>query len=447
MSETYNMNYQSGMNLGLSGRYCVQVVDSNTNEIISDYGWHKNLILNTGMDGIASHVLSSVSSVGICGTGSRPNYITSSIQTITQSGNFIGLVDYSYFTSFTQSLIGANNTMSYSSIVVPGDLIVDQDFSQSVVTLVSGSILYVSGSGQTFSTPKTFTIWKTSQTRFHGESKRSITYLIGFNDTSSWNCGSVISGSTVTMRRTYTFAAEVSSQSYAEVGCSWDSTANGAVFSRVVLPQTISLSPAQQLRLIYDLVVSYNYNGPVTKSINISGWPVFPSTTTSGTESMENFLPPTVNSNGLASGVGPFTDGLYALDPSSINVVNSVGHLSPFYIFASTVSASVFTGSIGFGTAAASRPGDYGNTGIAVSYITGTYTLVKSAYLTIYQATSSNIMTIGFGMDYTLGGSEPVAPYDQNGQCMIFVFDQPQTKTSLQTLTLGWRWSWSRVLQ
>jgi len=436
------MDYQGGIGMGISGRYCVRVIDSRTNEVISDYGWHKNLILNTGMDGIAYNNLANVSAYAVCGTGSRPNYITSSTQAITQSGNYIGLNDYSYWTSFTQSL-DTNGTRSYNSIVQAGDLIVDQDFSQSMVVWTSGSILYVSGSGQTYTSPKTFTIWKTSQTNLQGESQRTNNYYPGFVNTSSWNCGTVISASVVTMRRTYNFAVETQTQSYAEVGCSWDSNPNGAVFSRIVLPQTVSLSPAQQLRLTYDLVVAYNYNGPVYKTINISGWPVAPSTTTSGTESIQSFLPPTVDSNGNSAGNGPY--GLWALDPSGQHMPGNSP--IPFCIFASDVSASVVTGSIGYGTAI-DRPGDYGYTGMTTYYVPGTYTLTRNAYLTIYQATSSNINSIGFGMyGYNPFTQTWIPPWQSIAQAMVFVFDQPQTKTNLQTLTLGWRWSWSRVLQ
>lgn len=431
-------NYQGGaIGIGLQGKYRVQVVDSVTNEIVSDYGWHKNLILNTGLDGVASNTISTLHTFGICGTGSRPNFFTSSGQAITQSGNYIGLNDYSFFTSFTQS-ITTNGTASYSSLVQIGDVVIDQDQSQSLVTGVSGSYLSVSGSSgsRTFATPKTFTIWKTSQTGLQGESKRSNTYYTGQTG-SIWNCGSVVSASTATLRRTYTFAVETQTQSYQEVGVSWSGTANGPVFSRVMLPQTVSLSPAQQLRLTYDLVTTYGPTVSSSKIISIAGWPVAPSTSTSGTESqIQSFTPAIVDSNGGNTGLGSF--GVVGLDPFG----------GSFYIFAVESTASAYTGSITYGSGTL-RPGDFSTGGWTIgNYVTGSYTNTKANQMALTQAVLTDIRSIGFGAgDFVIGQFNFVDPNDQNGQATVFIFDQPQTKTNLQTLTLSWRWYWNRVIQ
>jgi hypothetical protein len=434
------MEYQSGIGIGLSGRYCVQVIDSTTNAVVKDYGWNKNLILNSGMDAVASNFISNLSAYAACGEGNRPNYITSSTSTITQSANYIGMADFTGIASFNQSL-DTNGTRSYNNLVTPGDLIIDQDMSQSVVITSSfdGTTLTISGSGFTYTTPKTFTIWKTSQTGLQSESQRTNTYLAG-------QCGTTISGTMTSMRRTFNFAVESQTRSYAEVGCGWHNT--GPLFSRVVLPQTVSLVPNQQLRMIYDLNVSYGPTGSFFKSINITGWPVAPSTTTTGTESLQNFLVPIVDSNGNPTGNGP--NGCYTLDPSATYTPSSTYNYScyPFSIFASDVSASVYTGSIGYATGV-NRPGDY--TTIAPTlgnYITGTYTNTKSAYFSIYQANLLNIRSIGFGTLVTNQFSNPVIyPYDPTGSTMVFVFDQPQAKTNYQTLTFAWRWTWNRIIQ
>ncbi len=430
-----NGNYESGINLGLSGKYRLQVVDAPTQAVVADYGWKPNLITNTGLDAIASFAVAQMSTYGVSGTGSRPNYITSSTSTITQSGAYIGLVDTSYFTSFTQS-VSTNGTASYSSLVKAGDLIIDQNLSQSTVVLVSGSILYVTGSNLNYTTPLTFTIWKTSQTNLQGESQRVTNYFPGSSSLVGWNCGTVISGSTLTMRRTYTFNVESATQSYTEVGCSWNGNYNSEVFSRVLLPTPIILSPLQQLRMTYDLVASYGPFYPVYKTASISGWPVLPSTDTSGTESLQNLTPTTIDTNGALAGVGQYNIG-GAIEPYSSG--------QSFCVFASSVSASLITGSVNTQSNAVTRPGDYtSGPSYITPYVNGTYTLAKYGTLSIYQATMSNIYSIGFG---TLFGFITVWPYDTAGQCMAFVFNQPQTKTNLQTLTLGWRWTWNRTIQ
>lgn len=438
MSETQNLNYQNGINVGLSGCYCIQVVDSTTDEIISDYGWHKNLILNSGMDAVASVALNIISQYAIAGTGSRPNYFTSSASTITQSANYIGLVNSSSIISFNQSA-STNGTASYTSIVQVGDVIIDQFQSQSVVITSSldGKTLQISGSGLTFSTPRTFTIWKTSQTSMQGENQRTSNYYPGFANTSSWNCGTVQSGSTLVMRRSYNFNPEVQSQSYTEVGTCWNSNTAVPIFSRYVLPQAVVLAPAQQLRLIYDLSVSYGQFGLITRSLNISGWPVGPSTNTLGTESIQNFNAPVIDANGNPNGSGIW--GILSLDPSNQN---------EFFVFASTYTASFYTGSATTGLANALPFAESSPLSSVGSYVPGTYTNTKTGVLSIYQATSSNIMTIGFGTNvYNQFFNLVDNPWGNYGQCMIFAFNQPQTKTSFQTLTLTWRWNWSRVIQ
>ena len=427
-----NTNYEGGINIGLSGKYRLQVVDAETSAIVSDYGWHKNLILNNGMDAMGNPngpLLASLSSWGVSGTGSRPNYITSSTSTITQSGAFIGLTNYTGLTSFTQS-VTTNGTASYTSSVEVGDLIVDQSLSQSTVVGVSGSILYVTCSSLTYTTPKTFTIWKTSQYGLQGESQRSANYLPGSSSLVGWNCGTVFSGSTVTYRRTFNFATEVASQSYNEVGCSWNGNTNGGMFSRIVLPQTVVVAPNQLLRMTYDLQTSFGPFYSVYKTASITGWPVLPATDTSGTESLQNLIPSLVDING---NVG----GYQALDP--------VGGSSTFCVFASNVNSPLYTGSANT-QSAVYRLGDFSSpyNGLFYGpYVNGTYTTVKYGTLSIYQATSSQLYSIGFGIYQQYGPQ----PYDGTGQAMTFVFNQPQTKTNLQTLTLGWRWTWSRTIQ
>ena len=130
------------------------------------------------------------------------------------------------------------------------------------------------------------------------------------------------------------------------------------------------------------------------------------------------------------------TDGT----PSSVNSTGLDPTGDNFSIFASTVNAPLYTGSAGFNMGVA-RPGDYTNALTFTPYVPGTYTTVKYGTLSIYQALSSQIYSIGFGQ---FAG---YSPYDSGGQCMVFLFNQPQTKTNLQTLTLGWRWTWNRIIQ
>lgn len=459
-----NITIQNGINLALAGAYRVQVFDAKTQEIVSDYGWHKNLILNVGMDAVASNALADLMHYGVAGTGSRPNNITSSIQAITQSGNWIGLADYSYLTSFTQSWNDLYGTRSYTSTVQAGDLIIDQDFTQSTVVLVSGSYLYVTGSDtNTYVTPKTFTIWKTSQTRLQGEISRSAVYFQGSSSLVGWNCGTVFSSSLTNFstsiavhRRTWDFTVENQSRSYTEIGTSWDGTRFNSCFSRVLLPQSVSVSPNQQLRLTYDLMTIFGPFSPQYSTASIAGWPVAPSTTTIGTQSLQSFMTSYVSTNGSTATWGAYGN-VYPLDPGApcggigcYTIANCSVWVSEDTSFLNTSSVILIPGqsnAVSRTMIPALDSGTEWSPGTIAPYINGTYAQYKYGTLGIYQGVSNNIRCMGFGGTANVNCYGLTPNVYGGGQCMLFIFDQPQTKTNLQTLTLQWKWSWSRVIQ
>lgn len=447
MNDTDNeLHLKGGINLSMHGAYRIQVVDYSTKSVVKDYGWHKNLILNSGMDAVASTVISVLTSVGICGTGSRSNSITSSTSQISQSDAQIYLMDASGLTDFTSSIF-TNGTMSYAAAAQVGDVIIDSDNSQSMITSVSvdGVNLFVNVS-QSFSTGKTFTIWKTSQTGLQGEVHRSATYnLVGSSSLVGWNQGSEISCSTIVNRRTYDFVVETATRSYTEVGVSWTGTSFGGVFSRALLPVSISIAPSQQLRMTYDLSVTYGPTLPVYKTASIVGWPVFPSTSTIGSESIQNFVPSRVNTNGGNAGtVTGVSSEATCLDPGATNTFYGGSTFAQFTVFASTNSTPLYTGSVGVGNATA-RTGDF-VIGSLSSYVVGSYERYKTATLAITQNNSTSLRSIGFGL-YNYSGGTRNTPNDTTAQAMTFIFDEPQTKTNLQTLTLTWKWNWYRVIQ
>jgi len=444
MNDTDNeLHLRGGINLSMQGAYRVQVVDYSTKSVIRDYGWHKNLILNSGMNAITGTSIASLTSVGVVGTGSRPNSITSSTQQITQSGQYIYLDNTSSIESFTQSF------STYGSLVSVGDLIIDEDNSQSyVISVVSSSLLYVD-TNYTYNNTKSFVVWKTSQKGLEKEVHRISNYLIGSSSLLGWNCGTYVSGTTTVNRRTYDFQVETLTMSYSEIGTSWTNTANKDCFSRVVLPFTTSLSPGQQLRMTYDLFVSYGPNVPTYKTASIVGWPVSPSTSTIGTESIQSFIATSVNTNGTSTGLG--TGGSCALDPAVTSYSYGGTSFFGFSVFISSDSRSLVTGSgIVAGGAIARSLNTEWVMGNPTSYVvaTGSYGLIKTATHTIYQSNLTDIRSIGMGSAYNPNGyGWSVSPYDAMGQAMTFVFDEPQTKTNLQTLTLSWKWNWYRVIQ
>ena len=72
-----NMTIPAGVGQGLSGKYKVFVVDKDNNIVWEQKDWHKNLILNQGMDALYGVVYAGVMYYAACGNGTIVNAITS----------------------------------------------------------------------------------------------------------------------------------------------------------------------------------------------------------------------------------------------------------------------------------------------------------------------------------------------------------------------------------
>jgi hypothetical protein len=425
---------EAGVGMALWGRYKVQVLDANKN-IVADYPWSDNMILNAGMDAIAvSCSLASCNAVGIVGTGTRPNTISGSTSQITQSGAQLFLIDQTGLPDFTSSY------SAYAAAVQVGDVIIDSDGSESMVRSVSGSgmNLYVDNSAS-YSTGKNFVVFKTSQTRLQSESKRSSTYLAGSSSILGWNCGTVISESQVTMRRTYDFTQEVGPVVYTEGGVSWTSTANAQVFARYVFPYSVNMLTDFIFRMVHDFSVRYTPAIERYRTIDsgsqpvITNWPVAPATTTEGSESIQNFMCPTVDTNGGGAA--------NCLDPAAFTISYSYGGTwASIFISEDSVALSPFGSATTRGSAVTYQ------SSAGQGYVPGSYTYVKATKFNIYATPTTNLYSIGLGQNYVVFPSVFYYPYQNGHQAFCFKFQQPQTKTNTQELFVGFRFTWDRVL-
>lgn len=89
---------------------------------------------------------------------------------------------------------------------------------------------------------------------------------------------------TIYLRKTYDSETEVSNQNINEVGFF---TSGDVMFSRVVLPSTVTVLTGQQLRLTYELQVTIGPITPTPIAPAITGW------TTDGDSQLEGFFPDT----------------------------------------------------------------------------------------------------------------------------------------------------------
>lgn len=88
------------------------------------------------------------------------------------------------------------------------------------------------------------------------------------------------------LRKTYDSETEVSNQNINEVGF-FTEASEGVMFSRVVLPSTVTVLTGQQLRITYELQVTI---GPITPTADA---PVITDWTTDGDSQLEGFFPDT----------------------------------------------------------------------------------------------------------------------------------------------------------
>jgi hypothetical protein len=229
------------------------------------------------------------------------------------------------------------------------------------------------------------------------------------------------------MWRTYDFSVEVSPTIYNEAAVSWAATigSGNSVLNRIVFPLPVTVNASQKLRLYYQLNVMLAPTASAPRpNVTVTGWPVGPSTNTNGSESIQYLSPSYGISSINADGTIYANGNRSALEPSD----NNSG------IFISTNSASLAT----YGTGIGRATGETWAVNILTNgpYITGSYTLAKTATFSAVSFNASNLRSMGLG---ATGGAASQNYY-------AFVFDQPQTKTNTQTLTLSFVYSWGRVL-
>jgi hypothetical protein len=197
------MNNEKTLEMGLEGFYKVAIVDAEGNEIWRQPEWRKNLILNQGMDALASFHLAEVMRYGVAGTGTRLNFITSSASSASVIEGGLALnVQAGGIQDFTTTTYGG-----WTGCLSAGDVIQFADGTEVKVGSVSATSAGVTPTS-TVAT-QSFTIWKTSQTGMQAEMRRGGSGIAGSSYlTGTGNCGSSTTLNRINYLRTYDFALE-----------------------------------------------------------------------------------------------------------------------------------------------------------------------------------------------------------------------------------------------
>lgn len=419
---------KGGINHQMQGFYKTFVVKGDTDEVVWEQPeWKKNLILNNGMNQVYTNCIVDLMLYAASGVGTRPNSLDGGASTISQSGATVYMVGRTGLADFTSS----NGT--YAASVEAGDVIQYSNLSESFVTTVTDGFNLQVTPNYTFSTPLTFTIWKTSQTGLESEVSRSTSYLVGASYARTTQAGNV-----ATHRRTYDFSVVGSSQTYNELGICWTGTIGDAtVFSRFLLSPSITIDPGFKLRVMYDLQTTWL---PITesyKTASIGNWPVAPSTNTLGTESLQS---PSANKPLLISEVNSF-DGSSQLSQSILDPA--------WTTYDSTHYASVWvspntTNLASFGSPSVDRSSNSYSTTVMskAAYVNNSFYLDKTGTFTAASFNRSDLASVGLGV----GSSTTTLAATTARQGMAFRFNQTQSKANTQTLSFTYRWAWTRTL-
>lgn len=412
-----------------SGQFKVQVVRNG--QVIEDRPWRKNLILNSGLNIIRSYMWADAFHYASAGTDGSANY--------EDSGAGTAASDAAGNVTFTTYSLAVSRT---------GAIILWDSGEIGRITGGSGASCTITPAPGGAGIPDgPFTLFRAERTTLvaprvgptYGYTR---TYLANYPHTFT-----SVNGNAITMRRTYDFPVEGSPVIYQEVGVHpvW---ANGATcFSRMTIPGGISLGVGDQLRLVYQLVVTFGpINAVQTGTMNVTGWPVLPALTTNVKWAIWKVGLSGVNADG-STGYAVPADWCHTNEPA---VLQPLGLDGSWTMWLSSTRAGYGTWT--FPGTSPNHPNYYDSNYAGwpqfVNYDSSglVYSVEKQMKV---GTTSANYDTWGYVRAFGQGFGMTTYPFYQSQATQVgwtVEFDEDQTKTNIQNLALGMKFSWSREL-
>ena len=400
--------------LVLQGRFKVQVVEDG--KVIEDRPFEKNLIMDLGMDNIASNEICDLFLSCSSGTGTTAQKVDSGATTASRLGNTV---------TSSASFFGSGDV---------GKLIKWDSGEEARITVYnSGTSVTVDTSGTIGS--GAFTMWNVALTSLASYHADYSSYLTG-----SGNCGTSRSGSTLTHRRTFDFPAEAGSVAIEELSVA---AAGGGsnIFSRILLSSTVNLTIGQQLRVIYELDVTLSPTTLTANTPSATGWPVAPATGVDGDEMWQAVQMSAVDtSTGATVTTGTELAGGESGAGASMDPFTSTSGTLGSWAFISSDATAHNT----FPSAGPDRSSNAVEKELAHdAYSNGTFTRTRSCTFAVGEANRTDWRSVGVGNKNSTAGYRP---YQGAHQGLVFIFDEEQTKENTHTLTLTFRWTWSQTL-
>lgn len=249
-----------------SGRFKVQVVDARTGKVVEDRPWQSNLILDSGLDRLATETWSAQLTYGVAGTGNTPTKDLPDApgDTYSQSGTTITRV---------------SGTRDFSAGDI-GKLIRWSGGQETYITAYTSATQVTAGTSQTVSAAPIDALYRVAQTGLATETKRTSTQPEFLDDDDGLPAKHVRNddaAGTITFRVTRDFSEESGNVNYTEVGMSSQSGSGNNLFSRMLLAGAVTVGAGQLLRLKYELTIKTNGFSSGTQTTvdgGITGWPL-----------------------------------------------------------------------------------------------------------------------------------------------------------------------------
>jgi hypothetical protein len=387
---------RAGVGLGLAVNYSLAVLNAD-GSVAGTRARKRNLILDSGLDLVASQMLANLFSVAVVGTSATPVKRDSGAITFTRAGNVV-TASANFFEA-----ADVNRLLKFDS----GEEMYVTAFTdaQSVTVNVAGALAASEG-----------TVWYVNQTGLLAEAKRTNVYGTDSGDNGTTF---VAVSKTFVHKRTFIFSAEAAGVTYREIGWSHTATAGNNLFGRDSITGGIALAAGQQLKVVVELTVAISPNAPTAYANVIAGW------SQNGTCGVESVPEPATSGRYIACVAASGA----TLQTNSNQVFE--GASTPFCVLASGGEAIV-----AMGTAAVNVTGRIITKGAApAAYVQGSRYRDKVASFTVAEANSANIRSLGITSD-AFG----------DVRCFRVLLNAAETKDSEHTLTLTFRLSWGRQL-
>ncbi len=374
--------------MGSQVHYSVAVIDAATGREVMRLPRKRNLILDQGLDGIAARSWAASFTQAVIGTGTDPTKRDSGAVTFSRAGTTV-TASAGFFEAADVGRLLKWDT---------GEEVYVTAFTDASTVTVATSGTIAAGEG---------TIWYVNQTGLTTETKRT-----GTLSADSGAHGTVWTGGTATMKRTFIFSAETGTVNYREIGWSYTASAGANLFGRDLLDGVgVTLVSGQQLRVTVELSLTLSPATPTAYVSAITGW----------TQNGQMVVPSGSAAISIVSTTGAIT-ARNGLEPSS----------------AKNVSVSASTAALGDLAEAFVNPNTAGVlatvAATAASYVAGSFTRTFSGTLGIAAGNSTSIRTLW------LAGN---AGSDAGLRVLLAA---AETKDSDHTLSLTFRVSWGRIL-